>query len=321
MSLREARALAARKRADADLGFVKAPTFSDAYALWKELKRGAIVSYPDERARLEKWVLPYLKAKRLDEITTPMIVALVKPIQAQGKQVTLKRVLAKLKEIFILAQCAGYVRTNPVSDVTSIFKSATVKHRPSVEWQTLTETLAIFKDAPPQIRILFLWSLCSMLRPGENAKIEKKWIESDVLTMPAEVMKKRRLHRVPITPYMADLIDAAQDCSPHPRSKHIFASKRGGHVDSQTLTRWLRKSDLSGELVAHGIRAIGRTYLEDHGYPVDVCRACLAHVSGTAVDRAYMRSDYFDARRKAMEDFSLYVQQCAERAGVTIRPT
>lgn len=136
-----------------------------------------------------------------------------------------------------------------------------------------------------------------------------------MLTIPAVEMKKGRAHRVPITAFMQTLINAEQRLSPHPRSDFIFAAKQTGkHVSAQALAKHLHSTDLSGKLVAHGLRSIARSWLADHETPFEVAEACLSHVSGTAVSRAYQRSDYLAARTPVMTRWSAFIEDCARKA-------
>lgn len=120
---------------------------------------------------------------------------------------------------------------------------------------------------------------------------------------------------MPITSFMQTLINAEQRLSPHPRSDFIFAAKQAGkHVSPQALAKYLHSTELRGHLVAHGLRSIARSWLADHETPFEVAEACLSHVSGTAVSRAYQRSDYLAARTLVMARWSTFVEDCARKA-------
>lgn len=165
--------------------------------------------------------------------------------------------------------------------------------------------------------MLFLWSLCSLLRPIETAKLRKTWIAGDVLTIPGDEMKKRRPHRVPLTPVMQALLAREQDLSPHPRSDFVFAGRNAGsHISEQTLAKYLRGTELAGRLVAHGLRSIGRSWMADNGVPFEVGEACLSHVSGSQVSRAYLRSDYLKDRVSVMWRWCSFILACAREGGL-----
>ena len=315
VSLMQARQQARRKRKELGQEPPRGYVLSDAFRLWCNLKRGRITSYMDEKRRLERYVISPLGRRQLDEITAPLVIATVRHIEAEGHQATLKRVLMRTREIMDLAVCAGYIQHNPIDRVSRVFAAPIVKPMPAPPWRELPLVMETMKDAPARMRVLFLFSLCSMLRPGENAKLRKSWIEADVLTIPAVEMKKGRAHRVPITAFMQTHINAEQRLSPHPRSDFIFAAKQTGkHVSAQALAKHLHSTDLSGKLVAHGLRSIARSWLADHETPFEVAEACLSHVSGTAVSRAYQRSDYLAARTPVMTRWSAFIEDCARKA-------
>lgn len=317
MNLAQARQKARRLRKDIGLEPPKGYVLKDAFRLRCRLKKPQIVSYQDERRRLERYIIGPIGNRQLDEITAPLVIRTVQPIEKDGKQATLKRVLMRLREILDLAVCAGYIEHNPLARVSKVFAPPHVKPMPSVDWRELPTVMAVMKEAPERMRVFFLFSLCSMLRPGENVSLEKSWGTEDAIHIPAEHMKKRRPFRVPITTFMKELIAREQALSPRPRSGHVFAGKSTGkHVSSQALAKHLHGTSLKGRLVAHGLRSIARSWLADESVPFDVAEMCLSHDVGTQVSRAYQRSDFFDARRAVMERLSEHVRACAESAGM-----
>ncbi|MDY5201754.1 MAG: integrase arm-type DNA-binding domain-containing protein [Sutterella parvirubra] len=318
VSLKQARQEARRRRKAAGLEPPRGYVFADAFRLWCNLKRDRIVSYRDERRMLENHLLPHVRNRQLDEITAPLVVHIVRPLDTSGRRVTLKRVLMRTREILDLAVCAGYIQHNPVERLSRIFAPPVTTPMAAVDWRELPSVMQVIKTAPRRMQVLFVWSLCSMLRPGESAKLRWSWIENNVLSIPAEEMKKGRTHRVPITPFMSRVLDAARDCSPHPRSGFVFPSERDGskHISPQALAKFLHSTELRGRLVAHGLRSIARCWLADQGFPFEASEACISHVSGSGVSRAYQRSDYLDARTVIMEHWCSFVEDCARSAGV-----
>ena len=292
-------------------------TLKDGFVLWCNLKRGRITSYQDEKRRLERYVIKPLGNYPVDEITPPLIIKTVRNLERSGKQATLKRILMRTREILDLCVFAGYLEHNPLTKVSKVFAPAKVKSMPSVDWRDLPFVMQIIKDAPERIQILFLFSLCSMLRPGEVAKLEKAWIQDDVIHIPASEMKKDRPHRVPVTELMNELIERENDISPHPRNRFVFSGRgASSHISKQCLARWLHKSPLRGQLVAHGLRSVARCWLADKGVPFEIAEACLSHIVGDRVYRAYQRSDFLDARRQVMERWCSHVLLCAVSAGL-----
>lgn len=311
--------LVRRRRKEAGLTPPHGYVLNDAFRLWCGLKKGRIVSYKEERRRLENHVIRALGRKQIDEITAPLIISHVLPIERAGNQATLKRILMRMREIMNLAVCAGYIQHNPLERVSMVFAPPEVEPMPSVHWSRMTDVCRCFLEAPTRTQILFCFSACSMLRPSENAKLKWSWIEDDILTIPAEEMKKRKAFRVPLTPLMLQLLDAAKRHSRHPRSDYIFPGRTSGtHVSSQCLAKYLHTTELSGKLVAHGLRSMARSFLADRQAPFEAAEMCLSHTVGTSVSRAYQRSDYLDVRRDLMAAWSDFFSGCADCAGLNL---
>lgn len=315
ISLMQARQEARRRRKTLGLEPPRGYVLNDAFKLWCGLKKGRIVSYADERRRLERYLIKPLGRRQIDEISAPLVITTVKHIEAEGHQATLKRVLMRTREILDLAVCAGYIHHNPCERLSRVFAAPVVTPMPAPEWHELPNIMQVMKSAPVRMRILFLFSTCSMLRPGENAKLKRSWIDGDILTIPAKEMKMGRMHRVPLTVFMKQLLEAELRLSPHPRGDVIFAAKQAGkHISTQTLAKYLHSTQLSGKLVAHGLRSMARSWMADQEISFEVAEACLSHVAGSSVSRAYQRSDYLTARVLVMTRWSTFIKRCAREA-------
>lgn len=319
MGLKEARQITRQKRKERGQEPPRGYVFADAFRIWCDQKRGRIVSYENERRMIERHLLRHIKNKQIDEITAPLIVHIVQPLLEADRKVTLKRVIMRCREILDLAVAAGLIKHNPVERLNRIYSPAEVTPMPAIDWQELSSAMSVISYASRRMQVIFLWSLCSMLRPGEVASIKWEWIENDVLTIQAEKMKKRRQHRVPIIPALRYLLDEAKAVSRHPKSGYIFPGAGGSRpMSSQTLAKYLHSTELRGKLVAHGCRSIARSWMADHEVSYEVAEACLAHLTGSAVSRAYQRSDFLDARKNVYAQWCFYVFDCARCAGIKV---
>ncbi len=317
VSLAQAKSLARKKQKAHSVGPVAAYVLKDAFSLWCNLKRGRIVSYADERRRLERYIIKPLGNVQLDSVNAPLIIKTVSHLDKSNKRATLKRVLMRTREILDLAVCAGYIDHNPINRVSRVFAPVKVRSMPAMDWRELPMIMRVVAKAPERIQNFFLFSLCTMLRPGENAKLEKAWIDADTITIPASEMKKGRAHRVPLTFLMRKLIEREKELSPHPRNRYVFAGRDpGSHISKQAIAKWLHDSELKGRLVAHGLRTIARCWLADNDVQFEIAEACLSHQVGDSVYKAYQRSDFLDARRVIMERWCSYILICATSAGI-----
>ena len=229
LSLMQARQIARRKRKELGQEPPRGYVLRDAWTLWKNLKRGRIVSYQDEKRRMERYIIQPLGGHQIDEITAPLVIQTVKSIERAGHQATLKRVLMRTREVMDLAVCAGYIHHNPVDRVSRVFAAPIVKPMPSVHWKELPRVMETMKSAPCRTQLLFAWACLSLLRPIETVKVRWDWIDGHVLTIPSTEMKKARAHRLPMLPTMLDVLQAAKTESPHPKFHLGRAGVRQAH--------------------------------------------------------------------------------------------
>ena len=301
------------KREELKIRPSKGLTFMDGFKLWKNKKRGDLVSYNDEVERINKHLVPYLGKLKLEDITAP--IALNVLIKLETKLPTLKRCLMRLNEILELSVCAGLLHQNPCRKLSRVFALHTPINRPFIPASDLHLLFAELntKKAPEWFRCYVLFAVYSLLRPVECSSVRWDWIKYDILTIPQELMKKRRPHRVPLCPQVLALLEHTKKLRKK-RSIYIWPfGRHGTKINKQYLAKWLNNSSFKGKLCHHGLRATGRTWMRDEGVLREVAEDALAHVSGSQYERAYLRGDYLEQRREVMRKWWLYIygQYCA----------
>lgn len=310
LNINQAKQAAHVKREELKIKPSKGLTLSDVYKLWKSKKRGRIASYDDECQRIEKHLMTTFGTTPIEEITAPIVFNHF--LKLQGKLPTLRRVLMRLNEMLDLAVFSGLLPDNPCRRLSRAFAQHTAVNRAFIRADRLHELFAEAKDCPEWFRCLLLWAVYSMLRPVECVSIRWDWIENDTLTIPAEIMKKRRQHRVPLCPEVILLLEHARQLLKSHRV-HVWAFGRGSAVVSkQCISKWINTTSLKGQLCHHGLRATGRTWMRDQGIPHEIAEDALAHLSGSTTERAYLRGDYLEQRREVMQKWwnYLYAEYC-----------
>lgn len=270
ISLMQARQMARTKRLELELEPPDSYTLRDAFKFWCSKKKGRILSYRDEKLRLEKYIISKIGNRQLDTITPPLIIRIVEPIEKSGKQSTVKRLLMRTREIFDMSVNAGFISANPIAKITKVFPVPKVKHMPAVDWKELPIVMSQIEAlAPPKYRLLFYFSLATLLRPGEVVSIRLNWINEEAITIPAECMKMKRTHRIPMTPFLISLINEAKQIRKNKRSPFLFpAPSANKPISSQAMAKWLHDQDVfRGRLVAHGLRQSA-----DRGLQTMMCR-------------------------------------------------
>lgn len=141
-----------------------------------------------------------------------------------------------------------------------------------------------------------------------------RWYEFDldkkVWTVPAERMKAKAEHRVPLSePAMSILKRQIQFKSPE--TDLVFPSLRGKELSDMALTKLLR--DMKVEAVPHGFRSTFRDWAgEKTNYPRELAEQALAHTLRDKVEAAYRRGDALDKRRDMMAAWARFLLQPLE---------
>lgn len=155
------------------------------------------------------------------------------------------------------------------------------------------------------LRLLILTGCASRTGPLRHLCLDQ--IDGDVWVVPAEMMKGRKGQtadfRVPLSSAALRLIELARPLS---RNGHLFPSTRTGVISDATMSRLMERRGMIER--PHGFRSSLRTWLaEATDAPEEVAETMLAHVAGTAVQRAYRRTDFLDQRRALFERWSDHV--------------
>jgi len=142
-----------------------------------------------------------------------------------------------------------------------------------------------------------------------------KWdyinFEDNIIVIPADKMKMRLEHIVPITSTVKKYIKELKEYTGD--KIYIFANSvyRDRYMSENTINVALRRMGFSkDEIVSHGFRAMFSTIAHEKSpFSSDVIETQLAHSIGNSVSRAYNRAKYLDERVKLMQWWSDYLDE------------
>jgi integrase len=146
------------------------------------------------------------------------------------------------------------------------------------------------------------------------------WSEIDepqrVWTVPGGRMKAGRPHVVPLSDQALAVLEAMKPLQIVGEGLIFPGTRRGRTLNDMTLSKLVRA--MGYDATVHGFRAGFKTWAEqetDHANVV--IEAALAHIVGDKAERAYMRGDWLEKRRKLMDEWGAY---CASLPKRTIMP-
>ncbi len=293
-------------------------TFLNISKEWFEIKKHDVT--PDYAVdiwrSLELHIFPYLSDTPVKQITAPQVIELLRPIEAKGSLETVKRLIQRLNEVMGYATNCGFISANPLTGIRKAFKKPKKENMAALAPAELPELIEAIANANIKrtTRCLLEWQLHTMTRPSEASGA--RWDEIDweekIWTIPAERMKKRREHRIPLTEQMLAILEVIKPISGH--RDFIFPSDRDPKkpCNSQTANMALKRMGFAGRLVSHGLRSLASTTLNEQGFDRDLIEASLAHVDDNQVRSAYNRTDYLERRRPMMNWWSEHIEEAAK---------
>ena len=292
-------------------------TLKHIAAQWLQVKKSKVSEdHADDTWRsLELHIFPSLGKLPIHKVTAVKAIKTIDPLAAKGSLETVKRLCQRLNEIMIFAVNTGLLAANPLAGISKAFQTPVKQHMPTLKPEQLPTLMKALSIASIKIttRCVIEWQLHTMVRPSEAAGA--RWDEIDLKNhlwnIPAERMKKDKAHTVPLSPQSLALLAVMEPISS--RSEFIFPSDRNPkrHTNAQTANTALKRMGFDKQLVAHGLRSLASTTLNDQVFNADVIEAALAHVSDNDTRNSYNRSNYLEQRIPLMNWWSEHIEKAA----------
>ena len=299
----------------------KIPTFEEAARTlhqdllpgWKNAKHGQ-----QWINTLTEYVFPKLGGKFLHETQPGDVAEVLKPIWLT-KAETASRVKQRIHAVFSWGWAHGHCQSNPVDVVGHLLaqqpgKATRTQHHPAMPWREVPEFVQnqLRPGNRPEVsRTLLEFVILTACRSGEARGMT--WDEVDfkdkVWSIPAERMKARVSHRIPLSPRAMAILQMQKD----QHETFVFPSIRDQvELSDMAITSVLRRlkahSDTPGRIAtAHGFRSSFRDWCSENGYSRDLAERSLAHTIKDKVEAAYHRTDLLEQRRDLMNAWEAFV--------------
>ena len=265
---------------------------------------------------LRMYAHPRIGGKRVDRITSADVMGVLMPIWS-AKHTTAKRVRERIGTVMKWTIAQGYRVDNPAGEAirAALPKPGHVqKHLKALPYGEVAGAIEAIRRSGARVSVKLALEFLALTacRSGEvrGARWEEIDVEAGVWTIPAERMKSRREHRVPLSGRGREVLAEAKGHAP--RSELVFPSARGVQLQALPLSNLFR--ELGIPAVPHGFRSSFRDWAAERtDAPHAVMEAALAHTVRNQVEAAYARSDLFERRRVLMKQWAEYL--AGRRAG------
>lgn len=253
-------------------------------------------------------------SKPISEVTAPMIRKCLRKIEAKGNYETAKRLRAKIGGVFRYAVANGHAETDPTYALRDALIRPTVTPRAAITDPVALGGLMRAIDAfhgqtTTKIALQVLAILAQRTGELRNAYWQEFDLDAAIWSIPAERMKMRRPHKVPLPPQALALLRELQLLTGS--GSYVFPShvSTARPMPENTLNTALRRIGISAEeMSSHGFRATFSTLANEIGlWHPDAIERSLAHVEGNAVRRAYARGEHWEERVRLADWWAGYL--------------
>jgi len=256
--------------------------------------------------RLEKDVFPWVGKRPIDEISAPELLKLLRRVENRGAIETSHRVMQNCGQVFRYAVATGRAERDPTGDLKGALPPVRKKHLASITEPTKIAGLLRAIDGYEGhfvTRCAMKMAPYVFVRPGELRHAE--WVEIDLdnaeWRIPAEKMKMRELHIVPLSEQVLSILKEIQMLTGNGR--YVFPSIRTNTrpMSENTVLGGLRRLGYTKEeMTGHGFRSMASTLLNEQGWHRDAIERQLAHAERDSVRAAYNYAEHLPERRKMM---------------------
>ena len=285
---------------------------------WQHGKSSRHVDYV--KRRMETDILPCLGARPIAEIEAPDLVAMTKAIERRGARDIAKRALETTGQVFRYAIAHGYAKRNPASEIrpSDILQSARKVNYARIEAKELPDLLRSIEVYPGTHVTRLALKLMALGFVRTSELIGARWVEFDLEAarwdLPAERMKMRTPHIVPLAKQALDVLDTLRTLTGE--SGWLFPGDRDAKkaMSNNTILKALERLGYKGRMTGHGFRGLASTVLHEQGYAHAHGELQLAHTPRNAVSAAYNHALYLEPRAKMMQSWADYLEQ-TQRGG------
>ena len=274
------------------------------------------------RSTLTKLAGPVIGHLPVDQVDTSLVLRCLEPIWTT-KTETATRLRGRIESVLDWSAVRGYRKgDNPArwrGHLDKLLprpsKVVRIKHHAALPFTQVGQFMQqLRKDTGVASRALEFLILTAA---RTNEVILAQWSEIDlnrkVWVVPAEHMKAKRKHRVPLSAASMATLKAVKGLD----NTYVFPGhKRNSHLSNAAMLQVLKRLDRA-DISVHGFRSTFRDWCaESTNYPAYVAEMALAHALQDKTEAAYRRGDLFEKRARLMADWARFCNKPTVPAAV-----
>lgn len=289
-------------------GQENATTFEAVAKEWLAMKDWEEITKTKRLKMLERVVFPKVGSLPIKSITPAHVLDVLKVSAEKNGLTVAAEAKRTMSGIFELAVSTLRADSDPTYPVRKALPTNKTQHKRPLTADEIGQLLRDLDkhggrhETAAAFRLMW-FTLC---RPNEAA--EAQWREFDlnksIWCIPAERMKKRKEHAVPLPSQAIEMLQALHGITG--KYTHLFPHRdyRSRPMVSASFRQMLKVLGWAGKYSPHATRTTGSTRLNELGYSADWIERQLAHIEPNAVRRTYNHAEYMVERAKMMQQWA-----------------
>ena len=262
-----------------------------------------------------KDIFPYIGQQPVNEIKPLVLLNVLRRMESRGATEKAKKVRQRCSEVFRYAIVTGRAEYNPAADLTSAMSGHESKHYPFLTVEELPDffkALSGYTGSPLVVLAARLLILTGV-RTGElrGAFWSEFDLEKAVWEIPAERMKMKRPHLVPLSTQALEIVQQLKVMSG--QYPLVFPGRNDPRktMSEASINQVFKRIGYTGKVTGHGFRHTMSTILHEEGFNTAWIETQLAHVDKNAIRGTYNHALYLEGRREMVQWYA----DCIGRIG------
>ena len=280
-----------------------------------------LVTFQDIGKRLDRHLLKILGHYPISDISAPLAIEKLKPLEREGKLDTLHRMIGYLNQIMVYTVNRGVIQYNPTADIGRIFIKPVAENNPTIRPEALPQLFTNLQDSTLEIETRCALELLLLTAGRAGAITQLEWREVDLenalIEIPKEKMKGRQGKvqdfTLPLSSQAINVLRLLQKLNRY-NSSFVFPSKKNPHqpISKETPNKALSRIGYKNILTAHGLRSIFSTVMNKAEFNSEIIEVCLAHFEYSSVRGTYNKAKYMPQRIEYMQWWGDFVEKSTE---------
>lgn len=261
-----------------------------------------------------KDIFPYIGQQPVNEIKPLVLLNVLRRMESRGATEKAKKVRQRCSEVFRYAIVTGRAEYNPAADLTSAMSGHESKHYPFLTVEELPDFFKALSGytGSPLIVLAARLLILTGVRTGElrGAFWSEFDLEKAVWEIPAERMKMKRPHLVPLSTQAQEIVQQLKVMSG--QYPLVFPGRNDPRktMSEASINQVFKRIGYTGKVTGHGFRHTMSTILHEEGFNTAWIETQLAHVDKNAIRGTYNHALYLEGRKEMMQWYGDYVDSC-----------